>query len=395
MTIVIVHDYASWRPGQANVAILSAVGLAERGHRVVILAGTGAPDRRLHGLEVHVMDQSPLPSPIKGIKNVVRGISNADANRRTAAILSGLCEDVVLHIHACADVLSASVLRAALDLEIPVVYSAHDFHLGCPTGQFFSEPESKHCPHQGLSRECWKSNCTATSLGDRLFYRARHIYRDQVVHPKIRHVVLPSPTAQEALTSAIPLDIPQTVVPTIVEVDRMEPPKVGHEFVAIGEVSRARGSLVLAQAAWELGLPVAFLGDGPAADEVRKINRDAVVTGWLDADTLLTQVEKSRAVVSPSIALDADGWSVQMAQAMGVAVIATDRGAPKDFVINGFNGVLVRPGNVSALGDALVEMTPEAAQELGYAAFSRYWSNPATLDRHLDGIEAVYMNLER
>ena len=395
MTIVIVHDYASWRPGQANVAILSAVGLAERGHRVLFLAGTGVPDRRLHGLEVHVMDQPPLPTPIKGLKNMVRGISNAEASRRTTALLSGLDDDVVVHVHACADVLSASVLRAAVEQEIPVVYTAHDFQLGCPTGQFFSEPESKHCPHQGLSRACWKSNCTATSLGDRLFYRARHVYRDQVVHPKIRHIVLPSLAAQEALASAIPLEIPQTVVPTIIEIDRMEPPTVGSEFVAIGEVSRARGSVVLAQAAWELGFPIAFLGDGPAADEVRKVNRDAAVTGWLDADSLMTQIESCRAVVSPSIALDADGWSVQTAQAMGVAVIATERGAAKDFIINGFNGVLVRAGNASALGDALVEMTPEAAQELGYAAFSRYWSNPATLDRHLDGIEAVYMNLER
>jgi glycosyltransferase involved in cell wall biosynthesis len=387
MTIVIVHDYASWRPGQANVAILSAVGLAERGHRVVFLAGTGTPDRRLHGLEVHTFDQPTA----KGI----RGIYNVDAARRTSALLSGLGEEVVMHIHACSDVLSASVLRAAADLEIPVVYTAHDFHLGCPTGQFFSEPEAKHCPHQGLSKECWTSNCTASKLGDRLFYRARHVYRDQVIHPKIRHVIFPSPSAQDALMAAIPLEIPQSVVPTIVGVDRMEPAKVGSEFVAVGEVSRARGSVVLAQAGWELGIPIAFLGDGPAAKEVQSVNRDALVTGWMDMDTVFTQMETARAVVSPSIALDPDGWTVQMAQAMGIAVIATDRGAPKDFVINGFNGILCRPGSVAALGDAMTELSPDAAQELGYAAFSRYWSNPASLDRHLDAVEAVYVNLER
>jgi len=383
MTIVIVHDFASATPGTANLPIVTAVGLAERGHRVLVVAGTGTPDPRLHGLEVHVFG---------GPKNFTQALWNRDAERRFDALLSGLTDDVVVHAHQCREVLTPAILKPAIDREIPIVFSDPQFDLGCPTGQYFLADHAKPCPHVGLSVPCWRTNCMATPLPDRLLRRTRFLAANQTLHPKLHHVIFPSLAAQAVLAPSIPLEIPQSVVPTVIEADRIAPAELGETWVALGEISRYRGSVILAEAAWELGFPLTFIGDGPAADEVRAANRDAIITGWRPPDPYLAS---AKALVSVGAGLDADGWAIQTAQAWGIPPIVSEVGAGKDLVTNGLNGLHCRPGRRANLVEKMLEMDHEIARELGYAAFSRYWTNPATLDRHLDAIEGIYHDLDR
>jgi glycosyltransferase involved in cell wall biosynthesis len=103
----------------------------------------------------------------------------------------------------------------------------------------------------------------------------------------------------------------------------------------------------------------------------------------------------AKALVSVGAGLDADGWAIQNAQAWGIPPIVSDVGAGKDLVTNGLNGLHCRPGRRADLVEKMLEMDHEIARELGYAAFSRYWTNPATLDRHLDAIEGIYHDLDR
>jgi len=69
-------------------------------------------------------------------------------------------------------------------------------------------------------------------------------------------------------------------------------------------------------------------------------------------------------VVSASTDPEAFGRVPPEAAAMGKPVIATDHGGARETVINGQSGLLVSPGNVTALADALADLLARPQGEL-------------------------------
>jgi glycosyltransferase involved in cell wall biosynthesis len=91
-----------------------------------------------------------------------------------------------------------------------------------------------------------------------------------------------------------------------------------------------------------------------------------------------------------------EGFSNALLEAMaaGVPVIATAVGGNRDAVTDGESGLLVRPGNPSALGGAILKLAADAAlrARLGAAARQRvrdYFS----LDACVSGYEALYREI--
>src|SRR5688572_27234040 len=175
-------------------------------------------------------------------------------------------------------------------------------------------------------------------------------------------------------------------IPRGIDLDYFDPESVAPERVAAlrarwqvregqrlvllpGRLSRWKGQLVLLAALDRLqksnrlpyGVRVVIAGDAQRRDTYREELKDAVGRYELHGVARIEEhIEDMAAaycaadiVVSASTDPEAFGRVPPEAAAMGKPVIATDHGGVRETVLNGETGLLVPPGDVSALADAL------------------------------------------
>ena len=130
------------------------------------------------------------------------------------------------------------------------------------------------------------------------------------------------------------VDVPDTVA---------EPDEPPHVLYA-GRLSEEKGVIELLEAA--RGLALVVVGDGPLRERVPG------AVGFVPHDELLRRYERAAVVVCPS---RREGFGVVCAEAMayGRPVVATGVGGLRDLVVDGKTGLLVPPGDPSALRAAL------------------------------------------
>jgi glycosyltransferase involved in cell wall biosynthesis len=159
------------------------------------------------------------------------------------------------------------------------------------------------------------------------------------------------------------------VIPPGVDV----PPEVGEEadppeVLFAGRLSPEKGILELVEAARGMNLVVA--GDGPLRDRVPG------ALGMVRRDELQQLYRRATVVACPS---RREGFGVVCAEAMahGRAVVASGVGGLLDLVENEKSGLLVPPGDVSALRSALERLLADRdlRRRLGTAARERIRSH--------------------
>ena len=97
---------------------------------------------------------------------------------------------------------------------------------------------------------------------------------------------------------------------------------------------------------------------------------NAKYVGMKHGDELRSLLLGSRAVVVPSLCYENQPFSIIEAFAAAKPVIASDLGGMTELVQHGERGLLVPPGNVEALGNAMEWMVthPEEAKDMGRKA---------------------------
>jgi starch synthase len=155
------------------------------------------------------------------------------------------------------------------------------------------------------------------------------------------------------------------VIPSGVDVpDEVEIPTEPPEALYAGRLSREKGVLELVEAA--RGLNLVVVGDGPLRDRVPGAR------GFVAHDELERLYERAAVVVCPS---HREGFGVVAAEAMahGRPVVASAVGGLLDLVVDGETGILVPPGDVDALREALERLLGDAElrRRLGEAGRER------------------------
>jgi glycosyltransferase involved in cell wall biosynthesis len=155
------------------------------------------------------------------------------------------------------------------------------------------------------------------------------------------------------------------VIPSGVEL----PPEIGEEeepahVLFAGRLSPEKGVLELVEAAE--GLPLVVVGDGPLRPRVPG------ALGFVPHDELERLYARAAVVACPS---HREGFGVACAEAMahGKPVVASAVGGLLDIVVDGETGLLVPPGDVSALRAALERLLGdrELRRRLGEAGRAR------------------------
>jgi glycosyltransferase involved in cell wall biosynthesis len=204
-------------------------------------------------------------------------------------------------------------------------------------------------------------------------------------------VAISSYTAREIARFA---DVPVQVIPYTLgfaESDARRPAretKRGYQILFVGRLVERKGVTHLIDALRrlpaELGARLVIIGDGPEREALEAQARAAglggrvAIRGRVSDAALRDAYAASDVLVLPSIVDargDTEGLGVVLLEAMsyGVPVVASDIGGITDIVENDASGVLVPPGDATALAAALERLArdPALAARLGTAGEQR------------------------
>lgn len=398
MKVVIILDQAHINGGQAKVALDSALGLKRRGHEPIVFAASGpvAPELTAAGIEVVCLGQHEFVQDPDKKAAALRGLWNGAAETALGQLLARLPKgETVVHLHGYAKALSASVVPPIARAGHPVLYTMHEYYMLCPNGGFYNYRTNQHCKLTPLSPSCWATHCDTRNFGFKLWRNTRGVIANvKAKVPKVLNNVAYFHGYQRSIVEPF---LPKTTrlfeVGNPVEATDLGPkqnPATG-DFTFVGRLSTEKGCPLFAEAAEKAGITPAFVGDGPAADELKRRFPNAKFLGWQNTEGVRRALRAARCLVFPSLWHEGQPLTVLESLAMGTPVVAGDGSAGRESVVDGQTGLWFKQADVDDLAAKLRLMQDDArVTAMSNVAHARYWAAPFSVDRHLDRLEEVY-----
>lgn len=379
--------------------------LREQGHEVALFAMDDP--RGASSLHRYVAPLVDFKSSRQGWAERVRLAARAIYSRPArASIRQAIAEfrPDVAHVRNIYHHLSPSVLWELKRRGVPVLYHVNDFKLLCPNynlvaaGQPCERCERGHFWH-AVSHGCYPGGrAQATVLvAEAYVHRWLRTYEscvDQILAPS--HFV-----RDMLLKSGWPAGRIQ-VLPHFQKVEGDPPAEAAPDahILYFGRLSEEKGLGDLLQAMLSLpAIRLKIAGEGPLRPTLEEFVRkhgmtNVSFTGHLRGVELQRLIEESRFSVFPSHAYETLGKSILESYAQGRAVIASDRGSRREFVVHGKTGLLYAPGEASQLASAIALLyeRAELAASMGAAARAYVETNHSP-QRHVRALTAIYRAL--
>lgn len=396
--VVIVNDYAYVNGGAAQVALSSAIALAERGRRVTLLAAAGpiSQDLEKAGIRVAFTNQYDIKSDPIRLRAATQGVWNPRAARFMREVLQG-CDPVhtIVHVHGWSKALSSSAIHAAAEMNFAVVITLHDYFYACPAGGFYNFQRRETCTLQPLSTACLRENCDRDGYPEKLWRSARQGVQNYFGfrNEELRYFIALSEISEKVLRPFLPADARLYRIPNPVDMVQEAPVDVARntQFISVGRLSPEKGFGMFARAAKELGCEATFVGEGPSRGEIKSIYPRAQITGWQTRHEVTNYLRSARVLVFPSLWYEAQPLAVLEAAALGVPAIVPDRCAARELVEPNVTGLWFKSGDSYDLQEKMASLQdPQVAGRMGRAAYERYWKAPFTMERHVNLLEACY-----
>jgi glycosyltransferase involved in cell wall biosynthesis len=414
MRILLVNSFY-YRRGGAEVHFLELEQLlSKRGHEVAVFA-MHHPENLPSAWSRYWVPQIEYRGGMSGAHRI-RAFARSIGFRGSRAALRELVADFrpqVAHLHAIHHHLTLSVVEELRSLEVPSVWTLHDYRTVCPATHLLRR--NRPCEQcaggafwRGLAGRC-KSRSVARSLAAVIeSYRSR----SRGLHSMVDCYVAPS----EFLSSKIrSMGLPAArieIIPNFVDSgDAKELPQDGAEstrvdkedfggLLYVGRLSVEKGIDTVLRAV--AGLPVRrfrIIGTGPSETdlraEVERLGLAAQFLGWRDRGVVLAAMRDSDLLVFPSRAYENCPIVLLEAMTQGLPIVASGVGGIPEILDNGRCGRLVPPGDEIAWRREIVAALSDPADgtRRAEAARQRVRSRHG-VDSYAARIEQVYASLQ-
>jgi glycosyltransferase involved in cell wall biosynthesis len=398
--LFVAHGYPPEAAGGTELHTrATARALAARGHEVSVFAASRSlpvgeiRDRRENDVAVRLLGaEAGADYPMR--------LHDERARAEFERLLDEREADVVHIQHLL--FLSADLVEAAKERGLPVVVSLHDFWFQCPL--IHPARRTRHRFRGAL----WGLACffhyqrpslvDLASLAARRELRplvARHLARARFLRRQLERadlVLAPSQYLRDRFVRFGVAPEKLYVLPHAVEhapLDERLPAGDTVRFGFVGSVRPEKGVHVLAEAFVQVPDGASLTIHGPCDDEAyvaSLIGPRVRFAGPFEHDRAREVFAGFDVLVAPSLVEESFSLVALEAQSFGRPVIASRIGALAEVVDDGRNGVLVPPGDVEALAQALRRLgDPEEARRMAEA--TRVPLAPA---RHIERLEALY-----
>lgn len=387
MRVLIVSDYGSPTGGAEILLLALRAGLMRRGHEALLLASSACP------AGVARLADATCAGALSRRRALLQ-VANPSAVAALRRTLRTFRPDVV-HIGLYLTQLSPWIL-ATLG-EVPALYHAHWYRAVCPTGTKWL-PGGTECKVRA-GTACLREGCVNVLDWPLRMLQARVNRR---LMGRVSAVVATSGAVARHLRreGLEPVEVVRPGVPRVLSRVELAP----HPTVAFaGRLEREKGALVLLEAFARACrvLPTARLllaGTGSQDASLDRslrtlgIEEQVVRLGFVPHEKLGERLSGAWVHVVPSLFPEPFGLAAAEAMMRGVAVIASATGGLPEIVAHEQSGLLLPPGDVGALSDALVRLLGDRQLAARMGARGRAYAE-ATLDE--DGFVEAFLGIYR
>lgn len=382
------------------MAIDEAIGLAAAGIRVTYFASIGPVCDELAAarLPVVVLGQKRLLEGRRDPRTIMQSLWNPTAYRAMDELLRPMDpRKTIVHIHDFSQSMSGSPIRCALSRGFKVISTLHDYFTVCPNGGFFDYPIGRPCERRPLSFDCVSRNCDKRNYLNKLY----RVLKTQAQHQLgtmpsgVKHYIFLSQSSLGRLRKNLPSDATFFFLRNPCTVEK-SPPVVARSqnvVAAIGRLSPEKGIDLLVEAASRTNTRLLFIGDGPLRHTAEASGTHRV-TGWASRDDVHRLLNGVRCLAFPSLVPETYGLSVMDAAARGIPSIVTDVSGIAEWIDHGKTGWRIPAGDFKALAACLAEVKDDdIITDRGTAAYTKYWSEPLSVDIHVRDLLDIYQRV--
>jgi glycosyltransferase involved in cell wall biosynthesis len=384
MRVLIVSAFHYPGDGVATYAFSLSELLRTNGHETAFFAmqddrNVPDPNSDLFVSHIDFVELNRHKSLLAGLRVLGRIIYSPEARRKFGLMLDRFQPDLI-HTQGFQHFMSPSILFEANRREIPVVHTLHDFKMVCPNTSMVNDRLGSICEackrgryYMPILKRCKKGSTAASAAASVEAYA----HALMGVRRRISAYVAPSRfLLNKYIEHGFPAGKLNHIPNMLSDGLFSEQVAVGDYALFIGRVDPLKGVRELVQAAARVPeIPVKIAGRvAPTmADEVpSQLPPNVQYVGLKRGDELRDLVAGALVVVVPSKSYENQPFSVLEAFAAGKAVIASDLGGITELVAHKERGLLVRPGDVGELVDALrwICQNRDAAMRMGLNAQS-------------------------
>ncbi len=377
------------------VAYLSE-GLVAQGHRVTVVSTCGPdmepyPAEQRNGVEVIRYFPSNVywsfaregqPRHRRAIWHL-RDAWNSAAGRRFHAIMNAAQPDIV-HTHVI-DGFSASIWHRAHTAGLPVLHTAHDYHLLCPRA-FLLSRDWRICKDPSVVCRTYRAWHTKTTEHIDLFVSPSQFLLAQ--HQQAGLAVSDSAVVRNGVPLPAMPRRPQRCGPLrLLLMCRLTEEKgVGIVLDAISRLPR------------DLDLHLTIAGRGPLEAAVRGFSEtDSRVdfAGFVTGDTKETLLANADYLLIPSLWYENAPIAVIEAAAYGLGLIGSRIGGIPELVKENCSGFMFEPGDAAGLSNLILRLAKGELQLHDFDTAARDVAERHTVARMVDSYLDHYAALLR
>lgn len=382
--------------GAELIVAYQAEELARRGHRVTIVSTCGPemepyPVETRNGVTVirffpHNLYWSFTRGEKPGYQKALwhlRDAWNRDASRKFQDILSKKRPNL-LHTHLI-DGMSAVLWRRAKQSGIPVLHTAHDYHLLCPRA-FMLTRSMALCTKPQLGCHIYRRWHLRTSRDVDLFCSPSQFLINKHLENGL----------QAKATAVVPNGIP---LPQIT-LGAPRSPNAPLRFLFPARLTVEKGCNIVLEAMKylppELNFNLTVVGKGVLEEQFRvaaQKDKRLHFLGYVSGTEKDQIFRTSDCLLIPSIWYENAPVVIVEAAAYGMGVIGSRIGAIPEFVQDRETGLLFEPGNAQALAGAMQELIHNPARLDQFATNARNLLSRSTVAAMVTNYESHYDNL--
>lgn len=319
-----------------------------------------------------------------GITNVwtqtiaaARSFYSKPADRQISNLLSVFQPDI-LHVHNFFPSISPAIFFAARKHGVPVVQTLHNYRLLCANAMLFRDGRPceacvGHSILPGVIHGCYRGSRAGSAI----------VGASTSVHAVLgtwsnridRYIALTQFAAQRFGGDRIPVEkirIKPNFAP-----ERGWGHGQGGFALFVGRLSSEKGieTILAADNAGDLSIPVHIVGDGPLrADVERTCARPGsrlVYLGQMPRAQVIEQMQNATVLLVPSLCYEGFPMAIVEALSFGLPVIASRIGGLPAMVRDGHTGLLFEPGDPTGLREALRTFVSDTGRIKGMRQASR------------------------
>lgn len=379
MRVIVLHTHYQQPGGEDGVFEAEKTLLEVKGHEVIPLI--------LHNRALESMSRR---------RQAAVTFWNGEAYQNLRLLIRDKRPQVV-HIHNTFPLASPAVVHAAKAEKLPVVMTLHNYRLLCVNALFFRQGRVcedclGHLPWRGVVHACYRNSRAASAVVAGMLTFHRFLGTWDMVD---RYIVLTEFSRQKFIQAGFPSE-KLVVKPNFVHPDPGVGSGKGGYALFVGRLSPEKGIGTLLKAWENLGgrVRLKIVGDGPLAEEVRRVAERMPGVEWLGRkapDEVYVLMGEAAFLVFPSEWYEGFPRVIAEAFAKGLPVLATALGAQGTIIEDGRTGLLFRSGDPEDLAEKVDWLLthPEELKRMRREARAEFEAK-YTAERNYERLMAIY-----